>query len=87
MSEREIPRVCRLLRCKSAFSTEDADNSWKHGDSTTEAYWCLASMEPFGPDGSYCHPHACREGRSCYRPGDDAPIAAAPLPDSTRSAG
>jgi hypothetical protein len=75
MSQREIPRVCRSLRTKSAFNADPEGAQWKQGDSTTDAFWCLATMEPFGPDGLYCHPHVCGENRGCYRPADDLPIA------------
>jgi hypothetical protein len=64
----ELPRVCRRLRTKTAFS---ASALWKLGRSTTAAYWCLDTMEPFGPDGRFCHPHECGERRSCYRAADE----------------
>ena len=64
------PRVCRKLRQKGGWDTEAEGRSWKHGESTTAAYWCLSTMEAFGPDEAPCHPHQCAEGRSCYRPED-----------------
>ncbi len=80
----EIPRVCRLLRTKIAFNSDPGGALWKLGNETTEAYWCLATMEPFGPDGSYCHPHVCGAERGCYRPTDDAlPAVATNAPGST----
>jgi hypothetical protein len=59
--------VCRLLRTKTAFAAGEEGALWQLGASTTASYWCLATMEPFGPDESYCHPHVCGERRVCYR--------------------
>jgi hypothetical protein len=73
MSERvDDPRrperveLCRLIRTKTAFGSPDG--AWRHGDSTTAVYWCLATMETFGPDDGYVHPHQCSCGRACYQP-------------------
>jgi hypothetical protein len=68
------PRVCRLLRTKTAFGQVGPGAPWKLGHSTTAAYWCLATMEPFGPDEAYCHPHVCGEGRACFRPDAADPL-------------
>jgi hypothetical protein len=66
-SRREAPpKVCRLLRTKTY-----GNDAWKYGDSTTATYWCLATMQPFGVDDQYCHPHQCQKGRVCYEPEDD----------------
>jgi hypothetical protein len=73
----EIPKVCRKLRTKTSFNADPEGELWKLGNATTEAYWCLETMEPFGPDGNYCHPHVCGETRSCYRAADDAGPAVA----------
>ena len=64
-----LPTVCRLLRTKTAFGTlADTDSPpWQLGESTTAIFWCLATMQSAGPDDSYCHPTACREGRGCFR--------------------
>jgi hypothetical protein len=75
MSAAEIPDVCRKLRTKAAFNADPEGAQWKKGDATTEAYWCLLSMEAFGPDDSFCHPDACGPRRSCYRPADDVSVA------------
>ena len=64
----ELPTVCRLLRTKTSFGAGEEGALWKLGRSTTAAYWCLATMEPFGPDESFCHPHACAAGRACFQP-------------------
>lgn len=68
----EIPIVCRKLRTKTAYGAGSEGALWKLGDSTTAAYWCLSTMEPFGPDDGYCHPHRCGQGRPCYQPPDEA---------------
>ncbi len=63
----EQPRVCRLLRTKTAFGTfRGTAWAWQSGRSTTAVYWCLRTMETAGPDDGYTHPHTCCEGRSCY---------------------
>jgi hypothetical protein len=62
-----LPVVCRLLRTKTAFGTmQPGGPDWQTGDSTTATYWCLQTMETAGVDQGYAHPHACREGRSCF---------------------
>jgi hypothetical protein len=64
----ELPVLCKYLRCKSAHGAVEDDTDWQLGTSTTEAYWCLATMEAFGPDDSYTHATVCQgDGRSCYR--------------------
>jgi hypothetical protein len=63
----ELPVLCRYLRCKSAFGSHVDDTEWQLGTSTTEVYWCLATMEAFGPDDGYVHATVCRSARSCCR--------------------
>ncbi len=63
----ELPVLCKYLRCKSGHGAVEDDTEWQLGTSPTEAYWCLATMEPFGPDDSYAHAVVCRSGRGCYR--------------------
>jgi hypothetical protein len=67
----ELPVLCRFLRCKSSFNAVEDDDAWQLGTSTTEAYWCLATMEAFGPDDGYVHATVCAGARSCYRRGDE----------------
>jgi hypothetical protein len=69
----ELPVVCRKLRAKATYDVGGDGPLWKLGDSTTAAYWCLSTMEPFGPDDHICHPHDCGAGRACYQRPDDAP--------------
>jgi len=59
--------VCTLLRTKTAFGTFDAGHDWQSGNSTTAAYWCLATMLTSGPDDALAHAHTCRHGRRCFR--------------------
>ena len=66
----ELPVVCRYLRCKSAFGGMVDNDAWQLGTSTTEAYWCLATMEAFGPDDGLVHATVCRGGRGCFRRDD-----------------
>jgi hypothetical protein len=65
----ELPVLCKFLRCKSAFGAVEDDTGWREGSSSTEAYWCLATMEPFGPDDDHAHATVCRDdvNRRCYR--------------------
>ena len=63
----ELPVLCKYLRCKSAFGAVEDGTDWQQGSSTTEVYWCLATMEAFGPDDSYAHATVCQGGRGCYR--------------------
>ena len=63
----ELPVLCKYLRCKSGYGAIEDNTAWQLGTSTTEAYWCLATMEAFGPDDSYAHATVCAGGRSCYR--------------------
>lgn len=65
----ELPVLCKWLRCKSAHASVEEDTAWQHGTSTTEVYWCLATMEAFGPDDNYAHASTCESGcgRGCYR--------------------
>ena len=65
----ELPVLCKWLRCKSSFGSIVGSETapWRHGTSPTEAYWCLATMEAFGPDDNYVHAAICKSGRSCCR--------------------
>jgi hypothetical protein len=62
------PTVCRLLRARGAYGRSADGSAWQSGDSSVEAYWCLATMEPVGPDDALVHAHACRAGRGCFAP-------------------
>jgi hypothetical protein len=70
--EPRVPDVCRSLRTKTAFGSDGSGGEWKFGDSTTAVYWCLRTMETFGPDGNFCHAHSCGPHRRCHRARDDA---------------
>ncbi len=61
-----VPVVCRLLRTKASFGSEEGA-TWQRGDSTTDVFWCLNTMEVFGPDETYCHASTCRSGRACFQ--------------------
>jgi len=65
----ELPVLCKYLRCKSAYGAVEDDTEWQLGTSSTEVYWCLATMEAFGPDDGYAHATVCQGGgaRGCYR--------------------
>ncbi len=69
LDNEEVPRVCNLLRTKTAFGSFTGTDAppWQAGASTTAVFWCLATMTTAGPDDCYCHPQNCREGRGCFR--------------------
>ncbi len=61
------PVVCKFLRTKHAYGTYQGEiRPWQEGRSTTAVYWCLCTMEPWGPDDGYSHAQRCRPGRSCF---------------------
>jgi len=74
------PKICCLLRTKNAFGSymfdggdgdEDAYPAWQDGESTTAVFWCLKTMDNFGPDDDFAHAKSCRPGRACFRSDDD----------------
>lgn len=67
----ELPVLCKFLRCKSGYGAVENNPAWQLGTASSEAYWCLATMEAFGPDDSYAHATVCQGGRSCYRRDSD----------------
>lgn len=86
----EPPVVCRKLRTKLGFGALQGVRDWRHGDSSTAAYWCLTTMESAGPDNGFAHPHGCRAGRACYiaPPGEeDAGLVAMGEPRGPRHRG
>ena len=59
--------VCRKLRTKTGFgSRQPGAPDWRAGESSTAVYWCLSTMETWGPDQSVAHAQSCRAGRTCY---------------------
>jgi hypothetical protein len=71
--------VCRKLRTKQSFgSPPDAlGPDWRSGASTTDVFWCLRTMETWGPDDRLAHPHRCCAGRTCFEapPGGSPDLA------------
>lgn len=63
--------VCKQLRTKTAFGAV-VDNDWEAGEDTSAVYWCLKTMESFGPDESFVHALECGQGRACFQKPDDA---------------
>lgn len=63
----DVPVVCRMLRTKAAYGSTMSDlPAWQRGETSTAAYWCLATMEAFGPDDGLVDAHSCRSGRECF---------------------
>ena len=63
----ELPVLCKFLRCQSCYGASENNTAGQLVTSTPEAYWCLATMEAFGPDDSYAHATVCAGDRGCYR--------------------
>ena len=64
----ELPVLCKFLRCKSGHGAIVNSHDWQRGISPTEAYWCLCTMEAFGPDDDYVHATvSASSARGCYR--------------------
>jgi hypothetical protein len=60
------PVVCRYLRSKGAGVVYGDAVRWENGYFPTAVFWCLATVEPVGPDDGIAHPHACIASRSCF---------------------
>ncbi|HUK65838.1 MAG TPA: hypothetical protein VLV17_03365 [Anaeromyxobacteraceae bacterium] len=58
--------VCRFLRARSAYDELGGEGGWTAAPTSLDAYWCLKTMEAFGPDDGLVHRHACCEGRACF---------------------
>lgn len=79
--------VCRKLRTKLAFGTLEGVPDWRDGESSEASYWCLRTLESFGPDGSFSHPHRCGSGRSCFAAPAGSDLVAWAEPGPGRSKG
>lgn len=55
---------CRMLRGRSSYGPTglDADAA----GSPLEGYWCVATMEPVGPDDGLAEPQRCGPWRACF---------------------
>ncbi len=58
--------VCCWLRARGAYGRGVDVEAWTSGDSPLDAYWCLRTLEAFGPDDGVAHAHRCRSGRACF---------------------
>jgi hypothetical protein len=73
-TEQKPPRVCRRVRSKGTPGVRyDAAVAWETGFVSTATFWCVSTGECVGPDDDLVHPHACGEGRVCFRPPTDEP--------------
>ena len=71
-----LPIVCRKLRTKTGFGTiEGLTRDWREGVSSTAVFWCLRTMETWGPDEQPTHASACRQGRQCFETTDGDEVA------------
>jgi hypothetical protein len=82
-SEQKPPRVCRRVRSKGEPGIRyDAAVDWETGFVSTATFWCVATGESVGPDDDLVHPHACGEGRVCFRVPSDEPPEGSRSPSS-----
>ncbi|MCA9520681.1 MAG: hypothetical protein KC609_06905 [Myxococcales bacterium] len=63
--ERLTRQVCSNLRAKEFYLDGPSVAEMSHSGPET-AYWCLQTMQPFGPDDQYCCPEECQRGRACH---------------------
>lgn len=58
--------VCRFLRCRGAYAEIPGMTTWEAGTSGIDAYWCLRTMEAFGPDEQLVYADQCNVARGCF---------------------
>ena len=58
--------VCRRIRSKGAGVIYGSRVQFDNGFYSSAVFWCLATVEPVGPDDGIVHPHACTSERSCF---------------------
>ncbi len=60
------PKLCGLLRTKTAYyRTPDGERMFDL-DSTTACYTCLVTQQPIGPDGEPVDAGRCGADRGCF---------------------
>ena len=59
---------CIDLRAKRAYGdvVSDIEPSWNSGLLATDCYWCLKTMETWGPDDQPALPETCGQNRTCF---------------------
>jgi len=59
---------CTLLRAKRSYGEihSDIEPSWNSGLLATDCYWCLKTMEAWGPDDCPALPESCSTNRTCF---------------------
>jgi hypothetical protein len=64
-----VTSPCRHLRSKGMYVYTDAQDDQDHEDYDNTAYWCLKSMNNFGPDDEIVgRPECNNPSRSCHEP-------------------
>lgn len=58
--------ICRNLRTKRYYFSDDPPATYLAQDNATTGYWCLCTMGVFGPDDRFVCANACTSHRSCY---------------------
>jgi hypothetical protein len=59
---------CLDLRTKTLYYGTDGDVPEIVDGSDTAVYWCLKTMQAFGPDGGEARPGVCGADRACCSP-------------------
>lgn len=62
----DLPRICRHLKTKGLY-LDGLDDPDMHRTGPEARYWCLQSMQSFGPDGDFVCPEDCDPNRTCFR--------------------
>jgi hypothetical protein len=68
-SARETSVPCRYLRSKGMYVYTDGISGESHDDYDNTIYWCLKTMNSFGPDDDLVgREDCCNPARSCHEP-------------------
>jgi len=74
MSAHPMTATCRWLRSRGAYDQGLDPASLETATTSIDAYWCLRTMEAFGPDDRLVQAHACHPGRNCFRACEAPPV-------------
>jgi hypothetical protein len=62
--------ACADLRAKRAYGdlSSSAEPDWEDGLLATDCFWCLKTLQAWGPDGRPAVAGECAAGRVCHTP-------------------
>jgi len=62
------PTTCLDLRAKRSYGdvVSSVEPPWESGLLASDCYWCLKTLESWGPDGQPALPDRCSQDRSCH---------------------